>query len=286
MRFRSLFTYGRLIAFSHTIFALPFALASVVLAAQTHPFSWGKLLWIVIAMAGARSAAMGFNRYADRRYDRRNPRTVSRPSVTGEIGSRSLLLFVGASSAVFVGSAAMLNRLCLWLAVPCLAVLFFYSYTKRFTVFSHLFLGFAIGLAPVGAWIAWTGGLDPRILPLSLALMTYIAGFDILYACQDVDFDRRAGLHSIPSRWGIPAALLVSSALHGATFLLLLALQPLFQLGRIYTALLVVIGALLLLEHLLVRPSRLDKIPVAFFHVNSAVSVLLILAIFLDRAFV
>ncbi len=282
MTFKLLFTYGRLIKFSHTIFALPFALAAALLAHRHKPLTPATLFWIIVAMASARSAAMGFNRLVDRRFDRLNPRTANRPSVTGEISARALVLFVGLSSTIFVGSAAMLGRLCFMLSFPCLAVLFLYSYTKRFTASSHLFLGFAIGLAPVGAWIAVTGTLDGRILWLAAALMTYIAGFDILYACQDVEFDRRTGLHSLPARWGIRKALAVSSILHGVTAVCLVALGFAFHLGRVYGAILMAIFALLVLEHRLVRPDRLDKVNVAFFHVNSVVSVLIFLAVWLD----
>jgi 4-hydroxybenzoate polyprenyltransferase len=282
MWIRSLHTYGRLIKFSHTVFALPFALAAALLAHRHTPLTAKTLFWIVVAMAGARSAAMGFNRLVDRRFDALNPRTASRPSVTGEISTRAMGWLVVLSSAVFTASAAMLGDLCLKLSLPCLAVLFLYSYTKRFTAWSHLVLGFAIGLAPVGAWIAVTGTMDWRILLLSAALMTYIAGFDILYACQDVDFDTSAGLHSLPSRWGIEKALAFSSALHVLTAAFLAGLGFVFDLGRLFFALLAVISGLLFLEHRMVRPDRLEAIPVAFFHVNSVVSVLLFLAVWLD----
>lgn len=275
-------TYGRLIKFSHTIFALPFALAAVLLAHRQHPVTWTALFWIVLAMAGARSAAMGFNRLADYEYDKKNPRTANRPHTTGEISKRSLFFFILLSSAVLILSAAMLGRLCLILSAPVLIVLFFYSFTKRFTAYSHLFLGFAIGLAPLGAWIAITGTLDPRILLLTAALMTYIAGFDILYACQDVDFDRQAKLFSIPACWGVGSALRVSSLLHVFTFVSLLLIYFAFDLGLIYLVFLCAISFLLVLEHRLVRPHSLDNINIAFFHVNSAISVLLFLAVLTD----
>ncbi len=279
---RSIETYGKLIKFSHTVFALPFALAAVTLAHRLKPLTVSSFFWIVLAMVGARSAAMGFNRLVDARFDRLNPRTADRPSVTGEISPRAMIAFIAGSSGLFVLSAAMLGPLCFKLSVPCLAVLFGYSYTKRFTAASHLYLGAAIGLAPIGAWIAVTGSLDARILLLSAALMTYIAGFDILYACQDVDFDRSMGLYSLPARWGVERALRVSAILHGTTFLALGALGLAFQLGRIFYVFLLAIAGLFVLEHRLVRPNRLDRIPIAFFHVNSVVSVLLLAAIWLD----
>lgn len=279
---RAIRTYGRLIKFSHTVFALPFALAAVTLAHQTKPVAFTTFFWIILAMVGARSAAMGFNRLVDARYDRLNPRTSDRPSVTGEISKRAMVLFIVGSSLLFIVSAAMLGPLCLKLSLPCLAALFGYSYTKRFTSASHLYLGAAIGLAPIGAWIAVTGYVDARILFLSAALMTYIAGFDILYACQDADFDRSAGLYSLPSRWGIQRALRVSATLHAATAVCLAALGIAFHLGRIFYVLLLVIVGLLVLEHHLVQPNKLDRIPIAFFHVNSVVSVLLLAAVWLD----
>lgn len=279
---RSVETYGKLIKFSHTVFALPFALAAVTLAHRLKPVTVSSFFWIVLAMVGARSAAMGFNRLVDARFDRLNPRTADRPSVTGEISTRAMVAFIAASSALFVFSAAMLGPLCFKLSIPCLAVLFGYSYTKRFSAASHLYLGAAIGLAPIGAWIAVTGSLDVRILLLSAALMTYIAGFDILYACQDVDFDRTMGLYSIPARWGIERALRLSAVLHGATVVVLAAFGQAFHLGPIFQVFLLAIVGLLVLEHRLVRPDRLERIPIAFFHVNSVVSLLLLAAVWLD----
>lgn len=283
MWLQHLHTYGRLIKFSHTIFALPFALAAVVLAQRVQPLTWPTLGWIVLALAAARSAAMGFNRLVDARFDSINPRTAQRPSVTGTISHGAIIAFITFSSLVFGLSAAALGTICLLLAAPCLAVLFFYSYTKRFTALSHLVLGFAIGLAPIGAWIAVTGGLEGRILLLSLALMTYIAGFDILYACQDVAFDREIGLHSLPARWGVPRALALSTLLHAATFALLFGLYLAFGLGTIYLAALAAIGVLLIIEHQLVRPDHFERIQIAFFHVNSAISIILLLGVWLDH---
>ncbi len=285
MWWKKLHTYGRLIKFSHTVFALPFALAAVVLAHREHSVNLSTLFFILVAMAAARSAAMGFNRYVDRHFDRLNPRTADRPTVSGEIDRRSVMIFILASSLLFVLASALLGSLCFKLSFPVLLVLFLYSYTKRFTAFSHLFLGFAIGLAPLGAWIASTGMWDGRVVWLSAALMTYIAGFDILYACQDADFDRRTGLCSLPARWGEIKAFQVSAWLHVFTFLFLLAVYFAFRLGPIYLAFLVGISLLLVLEHRLVQPHDLQKINLAFFHVNSAVSVLLLLAVWTDVTF-
>ena len=280
---RAIYLFGRLIKFSHTVFAMPFALSSVVLAhVHARPVTGRTLFWILIAMVGARSAAMGFNRWADLHFDRLNPRTASRPSVTGAIAPRAIILLVIGFSALFVLSAYKLGELCFWLSFPTLGVLFSYSYTKRFTAWSHIYLGLAIGLAPLGAWIAVTGSWDWRIVPLSLALLTYIAGFDILYACQDIDFDRQIGLYSLPVKLGVGKALLISSILHCLTFIFLAMLIPLFGLGRIYGFFLIVIGLLLIWEHSMVKPEDLSKVPVAFFHVNSIVSIALFAGVGLD----
>ena len=211
---RVFLTYGRMIKFSHTIFALPFALAAVVLAQRHHPIIASDIFWVLLAMVAARSAAMGFNRITDSRIDGLNPRTRSREIPAGQISTAQAMVFVIFSAATFLLAAWMLGRLCFYLALPMLAVLFAYSYTKRFTWLSHLFLGFAISLAPVGAWVAMTKGMAPEIWLLSAALMTYIAGFDILYACQDVQFDRGAGLYSIPARFGVRRALQILSLIH------------------------------------------------------------------------
>ena len=274
--------YGRLIKFSHTVFALPFALAAVLLAYRQHPIGPTVLWWNLLAMASARSAAMGFNRYIDDEFDRRNRRTANRPLAAGQIDKKSVLIFVLISSALFIFSAGMLGRLCLTLSFPVLLVLFIYSFTKRFTPFSHLVLGFAIGLAPIGAWIASTGEWDMRILPLSLALMTYIAGFDILYACQDIEFDRQERLFSLPACWDVERALKVSSLLHSLTFVFLLLVYFAFHLSSVYLGVLFLISILLILEHKLVQPNQLEKVNFAFFHINSAVSLLLFLAVLLD----
>jgi len=267
--------FARMIKFSHTVFALPFALAAVLLARRDHPLSFSLLFWILVAMVGARSAAMGFNRIVDARYDARNPRTSNRAIPRGTISVRAAALFVVLFSALFVLAAAMISPLCFFLSFPVLGVLFFYSYTKRFTTFSHLFLGFGISLAPLGAWIAVTGGIDWPVLTLSMALLTYIAGFDILYACQDTAFDRQAGLFSLPARFGVGTALQVSTLLHVCSFLFFFLVFIVFDMGLPYMAALFLIGALMVAEHSLVRPHDLSRIDLAFFHVNSAISLTL-----------
>ena len=274
--------YGRMIKFSHSIFALPFALAAVALASRTHAVTIFQLFWILVAMVGARSAAMGFNRIVDARYDRDNPRTADREIPSGRLSMRSAVVFVGVSAAVFILAAAMLSPLCLMLALPVLAVLFIYSFTKRFTALSHLFLGFAIALSPLGAWIAVTGRFDWPITALCMALLLYIAGFDILYACQDTDFDRQAGLFSIPARWGPVAAFHTAALLHLAAFTFFFLVHLVFNMGAVYLAAVIVIGCLLVIEHRLVRPDDLQRIRLAFFNVNSLIAIVLLAGILID----
>ena len=272
-----------MIKFSHTIFALPFAFAAVILANREKPITFWMLFWILIAMASARSAAMGFNRLADHKFDTLNPRTANRALPRGIISRKSTIMFVAVSSFLFILSAAALNELCFYLSFPVLLVLFGYSYTKRFTQWSHLFLGFSIGLAPLGAWLAVTGTFSWKILLLSVALMTYIAGFDILYSCQDIDFDRKTGLFSLPANKGPNFALRVSCLLHFLTFFSLVTLYIVFQLKGIYLVFLAAIGILLVIEHILVNPRDFSKVNIAFFHVNSIISILILGAILADE---
>jgi 4-hydroxybenzoate polyprenyltransferase len=279
---RQIVDFGRMIKFSHTVFALPFALSAVVLAHRDNAVTLQALFWILVAMVSARSAAMGFNRIVDARFDRLNPRTADRHIPSGAVSSLSAILFVSGFSLAFILASAMISRLCFWLSMPVLAILFFYSYTKRFTSLSHLYLGMSISLAPLGAWIAVTGRFEPAILILCITLLTYIAGFDILYACQDVQFDREIGLYSIPSRMGVKAAFHISSILHVATFISLMGLFIVFDLGMAFLFALAIIGGLLVFQHRVIRPHDLAHIELAFFHANSAISVLLFLGILAD----
>lgn len=274
--------YGRMIKFSHTIFALPFALSAVVLAWQTHVPSYWDLLWILLAMVGARSAAMGFNRIVDAAIDGKNPRTAIREIPSGILSQKEALVFVVISSVIFIGAAALLSPLCFYLSFPVLFFLFFYSYTKRFTKYCHLYLGFAISLAPVGAWVAITSSLSPGIVFLSFGLWTYIAGFDILYACQDIDFDREQGLFSLPSKIGPHKAMMISSLLHVVTMGFFLAMYASFHMHWVFLMFLAGIAALLIIEHKLVKPDNLTHIDVAFFHINSVVSVLLFVGVLVE----
>ncbi len=271
--------YGRMIKFSHTIFALPFALSAVVMAWEKHPPSFWDFVWILLAMVGARSAAMGFNRIVDADIDLKNERTSIREIPSGLLSKKESVFFVVISSAVFIFSSAMLSRVCLFLSLPVLFFLLFYSYTKRFTPYCHLYLGAAISLAPIGAWIAITGTLSWGIAFLSLGLMSYIAGFDILYACQDIDFDKEEGLFSLPSRFGAKKAMLISSLLHVFTILFLLAMYITFDMHPVFLCFLLMIGILLIVEHKLIKPDDLTHINIAFFHMNSVISVLLFLGV-------
>jgi 4-hydroxybenzoate polyprenyltransferase len=270
-----------MIKWEHSIFALPFALCGAMLAASGLPTAH-QLLWIVIAMLAARSAAMAFNRLADASIDAANPRTSTRALPGGQLSPAFVATFVIVSCAIFILAASQLNRLTLWLSPVALAVLLLYSYTKRFTRLSHLVLGFALGIAPAAAWIAVRGSLDPRILLLTAAVTFWVAGFDILYACQDFDFDRNTGLHSIPRHIGIPAALWIARAFHLIMLLLLIALIPAFALGKLALAGVVAVLLLLLYEHSLVKPNDLSKLNAAFFTMNGVISVVFSLFIAAD----
>ena len=262
-----------MIKWEHSVFALPFALCGAMLAAGGLP-SLHQLLWMVVAMVAARSAAMAFNRWADASIDAANPRTSTRALPAGHLSPAFVASFVVISSAVFIFSAAQLNRLALLLSPLALAVLLLYSYTKRVTRWSHLVLGFALGIAPSAAWIAVRGSLDPRILLLTAAVTFWVAGFDVLYACQDFDFDRQAGLHSIPRYVGIPTALWIARAFHLIMVGLLVALLIAFGMGKLAACGVLAVIALLLYEHSLVRANDLSKLNSAFFTMNGVISVL------------
>jgi 4-hydroxybenzoate polyprenyltransferase len=269
-----------MIKFEHSVFALPFALTGALLAARATRNSWPTLrqiVWIVVAMVAARSAAMTINRIVDLRYDRENPRTKQRALATGALSVSFAWAFTLIAVAVFFVAAWQLNPLALKLAPAALAVLFFYSFTKRFTSWSHLFLGFALGISPAAAWIAVTGGLDPRILLLCAAVTLWVGGFDVLYACQDIDYDQRAGLFSIPKRFGITKALLVARLMHVGVIALLAALAASFALPWPAWAGIAVVAALLTYEHSLVKADDLSKLNAAFFTVNGYISLLFLL---------
>jgi len=269
---RSLRVTLEMIKWEHSIFALPFALCAALLAAQGLPTAH-QLIWIIVAMITARSAAMAFNRLADASTDANNPRTRLRALPAGTLSSGFVIVFVIVSCCVFILSAWMLNRLTFELSPVALAVVLLYSYTKRFTRWSHLVLGFALGIAPAGAWIAIRGSLDPRILLLTAAVTFWVAGFDVLYACQDYAFDCQAGLHSIPRYFGIANSLWIARFLHIAMLLLLVSLVPIFGLGNIALAGIGIVALLLLYEHTLVAAEDLSKLNAAFFTMNGVIAV-------------
>jgi 4-hydroxybenzoate polyprenyltransferase len=272
-------TVLEMIKFEHSVFALPFALTGALLAARAShqpPHGWPsvwQIFWIVVAMVAARSAAMTVNRIVDLRYDRENPRTAQRALATGALSLNFAWLFTLAAVAIFFVAAWRLNPLALKLAPLAVAILFFYSFTKRFTNWSHLFLGFALGVAPAAAWIAITGGLDLRMLILCAAVTLWVGGFDVLYACQDVDYDLRAGLFSVPKRFGIANALLIARALHVGAVGLLCWLAASFALPWPAWAGIAVAAALLAYEHSLVKANDLSKLDAAFFAMNGYISI-------------
>lgn len=276
-------TVLEMIKFEHSVFALPFALTGALLAARYAgatpgwPTAW-QFFWILVAMVGARSAAMTINRIADLRYDRLNPRTRERPLVTGALSLQFAWAFTLVSSALLVVAAWQLNPLALKLAPVALAVVFFYSYTKRFTAWSHLVLGFCLGMSPAAAWIAVADALDPRMLILCAAVTLWVAGFDVLYACQDIEFDKQVGLYSIPRKFGIAPAVAIARAMHVLMVALLAWLAWSFHLPWPAWAGMVVVALLLAYEHSLVKPNDLSRINAAFFTVNGYISLLFLLS--------
>ncbi len=264
-----------MIKIEHTLFALPFAFLGAVLAANGLP-SLRQIIWITIAMVGARSTAMAFNRIADREYDALNPRTANRALPAGLLSVAFVGGFTIISATLFFIAAAMLNRLTLMLAPVALASVLLYSFSKRWTLLSHLLLGWCLAIAPTGAWIAVRGALDSAVpILLSLVVLFWTAGFDVLYACQDYDFDVRAGLHSIPRRFGLANSLLIARVFHASAFVALLALYWITHLGLFALMGVIATGMLLVYQHRLVRADDLSKLNAAFFTTNAFVSVIL-----------
>jgi len=276
--FKRLVVYLSFVRFSHSVFALPFALAGALLAARHVPLRLGTVGWILVAMIAARSAAMGFNRLVDARFDALNPRTANRELPRGLMSHAEAILFVVLSSALFVFAASRLNPLCFMLSPVALAIVFWYSLAKRYTTWTQLFLGLAMAVAPVGGWLAvgGRGGWEPWLL--ALAIGAWVGGFDVLYACQDLEFDRVHGLRSIPVRYGVPAALAISRAMHVVTIVCLVALSFVTPLGRIYLAGVAVVAALLAYEQSLVRADDLSQVKRAF-DLNGYVGILYLLVL-------
>jgi 4-hydroxybenzoate polyprenyltransferase len=270
----------KMIKIEHTVFALPFAFMGAFLAARGWPNS-GQVFWILVAMVGIRSAAMAFNRLVDAKIDAANRRTRDREIPRGVLKKSEVWLFVAASAVVFVLAAYQLNRLCFILSPVALAVTFFYSFSKRFTWLSHLILGGAIGLAPIGGWVAVAGSFNPIAFLLGAAVLFWIAGFDIVYGCQDYEFDCNYMLKSIPQRWGIAKALRVSEFCHLITFALLVTVGVMAGLGPVYYIGLVLILAFLVVQHLIVSPEDLSRVNVSFFTMNGLISlVILVVTLF------
>jgi 4-hydroxybenzoate polyprenyltransferase len=261
-----------MIKWEHSVFALPFALTGAVLAAGGWP-TWRVLGLIVVCMVAARSAAMAFNRLADARFDAANPRTAMRALPAGTLSSGFVAGFVVVSALVFVGGAAMLNRLTLELAPVALAVVLLYSYMKRVTRWSHLVLGLALGIAPSAAWIAVRGSLDARIVVLTVAVLLWVGGFDVLYACQDFEHDRAAGLNSVPQAFGLVPAFWIARAMHAGMLLMLCWLVVLFGLGKLAVLGVAVVAILLLYEHSIISPRDMRRMDAAFFTLNGVISV-------------
>jgi 4-hydroxybenzoate polyprenyltransferase len=279
-------TYLSFVRFSHTVFALPFALTGALLAAREHPITWTHVGWIVAAMVAARSAAMGFNRLVDAHFDALNPRTSMRELPRGTMTRAEATLFVMLSSAAFVFASWQLSTLCALLSPIALAIVFWYSLAKRFTTYTQVFLGLAMAVAPVGGWLAagGRGGAEPWLLGAAIGL--WVGGFDVLYACQDLTFDRAHGLRSIPVRYGVPRSLLISRLMHGGAVLCMAALAVVIPLGPIYLAGVAVVAGLLVYEQSLVSADDLSQVKRAF-DMNGYVGILYFLAttaaVFIDH---
>ena len=270
--------YLELVKFSHTIFALPFALAAMLVAAHGLPAT-RIFAWIVVAMVGARTAAMGFNRIVDREIDARNPRTINRELPSGKVSLKGAIALVVVASILFFVAAWQINALALWLSPLTLLALFFYSFCKRFTSLSHFVLGLCLGIAPVGAWVAVTGKIELAPCVLCAAIIAWVAGFDIIYATMDWEFDRQSGLNSMVTKLGISRALMLARALHVAFLVLLIGFGWLAELSAIYYGAVALIGAFIVYEHALVKPDDLRRVNAAFFTMNGAISVFFLMAI-------
>lgn len=278
---KSFVTFLKMIKLEHSLFALPFAFVGMFLAANGMP-SWNVILWVVVAMVGARSAAMGLNRYADAEIDARNPRTAAREIPAGNISKKSTIFYIILSLAVYFLAALMLNRLTAILSPIPILIFILYAYAKRFTNFCHIILGIALGLAPVCAWIAVTGTINLPPFILGGAIILWVAGFDILYAIQDIEYDRKEGLHSIPAVFGVSGSLIIAKLLHFAAFFLFILLMAFTNLGYIYLAGVLISGALMAYEHSLVSKDDLSKLNMAFFNMNAYISITIMIFSIID----
>ncbi len=270
-----------LVKFSHTIFALPFALASMIVAAKGFP-KWQIVAWILLAMIAARTAAMGFNRIVDRKIDAQNPRTQTREIPAGKVSVGQAIILVAISGAVFVFAAGMLGNLAFWLSIPTLLVLFFYSFCKRFTSLAHLVLGFCLGIAPIGAWVAVREKIEWPPVVLGAAVMLWVAGFDAIYATLDDEFDKKSGIHSLVQKFGVRGALTIAKLFHVGFIALLAYFGFLAGLGVLFFLSVALIAAFLIYEHAIVRPDDLRRVNAAFFTVNGVISAFFLIAVAVD----
>jgi len=271
---RTIATWGRLVKFSHSVLALPFALTGAALAAARYGITWRQVAWIVVAMIAARNAAMGFNRLVDHAIDARNPRTAGRELPRGAVSRGAVWAFTGVLAALFVVASFRLNALCGALSPLALLVVFFYSITKRFTWGSHFALGLSLAIAPVGGWLAIAGRFAPLPLLLAAAVVFWVAGFDTIYACQDAEFDQREGLFSIPARFGVGRALILARVSHLLALAAMVGVGVAGALHGVYWIGLVIVAGVLVAEHRLVRADDLSKVGVAFLNANGLISVL------------
>jgi 4-hydroxybenzoate polyprenyltransferase len=271
----------RMIKIEHTLFALPFAFTGAILAANGLPSMW-QIFWIIVAMLGGRSGAMGLNRVVDAEFDAKNPRTANREIPAGNISKKEGYLYVSISFAIFIFAAKMLNSLCYKLSPIALIIFILYSFTKRFTYFCHVILGVAIGLAPIGAWVAIRGDFNFGIIMLGVAVLIWVAGFDIMYSIQDMDFDKKEGLFSVPVYIGIERSLKLARFMHLFAFLIFLFIKFYFGLGSIYLIGIIICGILMTYEHLLVKPDDLSKLNMAFFNLNAYISLTIFIFTFFD----
>ncbi len=271
----------RMIKIEHSIFALPFAYIGLFLAARGWP-GWGKFFWVSLAMVGIRSFAMTANRILDVEFDKKNPRTATRPLVTGELSTKSAVAFAVVCGIIFVLSCAMLNRLCLYLSLPVLIWAALYSLTKRFTSLCHFWLGSVLALAPIGGWLGFIPSLSLGIVCFALGVLFWVAGFDIIYSCQDVEFDRKEELYSLPSVLGIPPSLYISTFSHINSIIFFFLGGWAYNLGGIYFLSWIIVSLILITEHFIVTPERLEKISLVFFNLNAVVACLLCGGVLLD----
>lgn len=273
---KSLIEFFKMIKLEHSLFALPFAFTGMFIAAKGIP-SLHIIIWVTIAMISARSAAMGLNRLIDAEIDKENPRTSDRSIPKGLITKKKTLIYIIISLLIYFISTYMLNKLTFILSPIPVLIFILYSYTKRFTNLCHIVLGIALGLAPIGAWIATTGNIEISAVILGLSVLLWVAGFDILYAIQDIDFDRKQGLYSIPSVMGIYGALIIARILHTLSFLIFITLKFTASLGSIYLAGILISGAFMVYEHSLVSKNDLSKLNLAFFNINAYISIIILI---------